>query len=39
MDEMGVKVLLDFAKYTGLGYCKIVRWRSTPLKEEDKKKD
>jgi hypothetical protein len=39
MDEMGVKALLDFTKYTGLGYCKIVRWRSTPLEEEDEKKD
>jgi hypothetical protein len=37
MEEMGVMALLDFAKYTGLGYNKMVRCRSTLL-EQDKEK-
>jgi hypothetical protein len=38
-DKIGVKVLLHFAKHTGLGYCKMVRYTSTLLEEEDKEKD
>jgi hypothetical protein len=38
-DEMGIKALLDFAKYTGLGYCKIVRCRSTPLEKDKENMD
>jgi hypothetical protein len=39
IDKIGMKALLDFAKHTGLGYCKMVRCRSTLLEEEDEKKD
>jgi hypothetical protein len=39
MDQIGAKAVLDFSKNTGLGYCKIVRCRSTPLEEEDEEKN
>jgi hypothetical protein len=36
-DEQGITALLDFARNTGLGYCRTVRSRTIPLdKDEDK---
>jgi hypothetical protein len=33
-DESGIMALITFVKNTGLGYCKTVRCRTTPLDKD-----
>jgi hypothetical protein len=37
--EIGIMALINFARITGLGYCKIVRCRTTPLENDEERMD
>jgi hypothetical protein len=38
-DKKGITALINFTNNTGLGYCKMVRHRTTPLDKEEEKMD